>query len=72
MENKPNNLIALIIVAIITTCLGYAIALFLVSLVTKTEFVRLLTSPYTLCTFIALMGFEIYGVIKKNKQSEDK
>ncbi len=71
MDNKPNNIVGLVITAMISTILGYAIALFVVSLITKTEYIRLLTSPYALCSLIALMGFEIYGVLKKNKQDKE-
>ncbi len=71
MPNKPNNLGFMIIFTVVFMMAGYGIALFVVSLVTHTEYTRLLTSPYTITTFIFLTGLEIYNIIKKSKENDE-
>lgn len=73
MNNQENNnIIVTIISTIVLMIIGYAIALFVVSLVTHTEFTRLLTSPYTFFMFIAILGFELFNILTRNKKKDDK
>ena len=52
MNNNNNNIMVTIIATIIIMAIGYGVALFVVSMVTHTEYTRLLTSPYTIMTFV--------------------
>ena len=72
MNNNNNNIMVTIIATIIIMAIGYGIALFVVSMVTHTEYMRLLTSPYTIMTFVFLIALELYSIIKRSKDNDDK